>query len=185
MIQVAVCALTPSESSSGSTRGVFRVIGMIYFDSRTEGYEVLLPQRQRVGDRCRMGRRRQAPPLAQPHSVSKRAAPSSAAHHHPAVRIDKAERQITAIRELVHEGMRLVIQSRKDIRALNAAQTRTDASLKALIESLRSGANGTPTARRNTKAARARIGKKRPRPQPPTPRGNLSPKHLDGQRGQR
>jgi hypothetical protein len=57
-------------------------------------------------------------------------------------RLDKAERQIAAIRDLVHEGMRLVIQSRKDIRALNAAQIRTDASLKALIDSLRGGGNG-------------------------------------------
>jgi hypothetical protein len=56
-------------------------------------------------------------------------------------RFDKHDRQIAAIRELVLEGMRLVIQSRKDIRALNAAQNRTDASLKALIDSLR-GANG-------------------------------------------
>ena len=35
--------------------------------------------------------------------------------------------------------MRLVVQSRKDIRALNEAQIRTDASLKALIDSLRGG----------------------------------------------
>lgn len=54
-------------------------------------------------------------------------------------RLDKHERQIAAIRDLVHEGMRLVIQTRKDIRTLNAAQIRTDASLRALIESLRGG----------------------------------------------
>jgi hypothetical protein len=64
-------------------------------------------------------------------------------------RLDKHDRQIAAIRELVHEGMRLVIQSRKDIHALNAAQNRTDASLRALIESLRGG-NG----RANGKAGR-------------------------------
>jgi hypothetical protein len=57
-------------------------------------------------------------------------------------RLDKHDRQIAAIRELVHEGMLLVIQSRKDIRALNASQNRTDASLRALIESLRGGGNG-------------------------------------------
>jgi hypothetical protein len=57
-------------------------------------------------------------------------------------RLDKHDRQIAAIRDLVHEGMRLAIQSRKDIRALNAAQLRTDASLKALIDSLRGGGNG-------------------------------------------
>jgi hypothetical protein len=64
-------------------------------------------------------------------------------------RLDKHDRQIAAIRDLVHEGMRLVVQSRKDIRALNAAQIRltaaqdrTDASLKALIDSLHGGGNG-------------------------------------------
>jgi hypothetical protein len=57
-------------------------------------------------------------------------------------RPDKHDRQIAAIRGLVHEGMRLVVQSRKDIRALNAAQVRTDASLKALIDSLHGGGNG-------------------------------------------
>jgi hypothetical protein len=38
--------------------------------------------------------------------------------------------------------MRLVIDTRKDIRALAAAQKNTDSSLKALIESLRGGGNG-------------------------------------------
>jgi hypothetical protein len=57
-------------------------------------------------------------------------------------RRDKHDRQIAVIRDLVHEGMRLEVQSRKDIRALNAAQIRTDASLKALIDSLHSGGNG-------------------------------------------
>jgi hypothetical protein len=63
-------------------------------------------------------------------------------------RLDKADRQLAAIRDMIQDGMRLVIQSRKDIRALNAAQirltaaqNRTDASLKALIDSLR-GDNG-------------------------------------------
>jgi hypothetical protein len=55
----------------------------------------------------------------------------------PKERLDKHERQMAAIRELVYEGMRLVIDTRKDIRALNAAQDRTGASLRALIESLR------------------------------------------------
>jgi hypothetical protein len=35
----------------------------------------------------------------------------------------------------VHEGLRREVQSRKDIRTLNAAQVRTDASLKAFIDS--------------------------------------------------
>jgi hypothetical protein len=57
-------------------------------------------------------------------------------------RLDKHDRQIASIRELVQEGMRLVVQSRKDIRSLAAAQKRTDASLHALIESMRIGGNG-------------------------------------------
>ena len=57
-------------------------------------------------------------------------------------RLDKHDRQIAAIRELVHEGLKLVVQSRKDIRTLNAAQIRTDASLKALIDHLRGTGNG-------------------------------------------
>jgi hypothetical protein len=57
-------------------------------------------------------------------------------------RLDKHDRQIASIRELVQEGMRLVVQSRKDIRSLAAAQKRTDASLHALIESMRMGGNG-------------------------------------------
>lgn len=57
-------------------------------------------------------------------------------------RPDKHDKQIASIRELVQEGMRLVVQSRKDIRSLAAAQKRTDASLHALIDSLRGGGNG-------------------------------------------
>lgn len=62
-------------------------------------------------------------------------------------RLDRHDKQIAAIRDLVKEGMRLVIQTRQDtrreIKDLIAAQKRTDASLKALIDSLRvSGANG-------------------------------------------
>jgi len=59
-----------------------------------------------------------------------------------AERPDRHDRQIASIRELVQEGMRLVVQSRKDIRSLAAAQKRTDASLHALIDSLRGGGNG-------------------------------------------
>jgi hypothetical protein len=59
-----------------------------------------------------------------------------------AERLEKHDRQIASIRELVQEGMRLVVQSRKDIRSLAAAQKRTDASLHALIDSMRGGGNG-------------------------------------------
>jgi len=64
-------------------------------------------------------------------------------------RLDKHDRQIAAIRALIQEGMRLVIDTRKDMRTLiamqketAAAQKNTDASLKALIDSLRGGGNG-------------------------------------------
>ena len=57
-------------------------------------------------------------------------------------RLDKHDKQIASIRELVQEGMRLVVQSRKDIRSLAAAQKRTDASLRAFIDSMRGGGNG-------------------------------------------
>jgi hypothetical protein len=57
-------------------------------------------------------------------------------------RLDKHDRQIASIRGLVQEGMRLVVQSRKDIRSLAAAQKRTDASLHALIDSMRIAGNG-------------------------------------------
>ena len=58
-------------------------------------------------------------------------------------RLDKHDKQIAAIRDLVKEGMRLMIETRKDLRTLAAAQKRTDASLKAFIDTLRrSGGNG-------------------------------------------
>jgi hypothetical protein len=56
--------------------------------------------------------------------------------------LEKHDRQIAAIRDLLHEGMRLTIETRKDIRTLAVRQKATDASLKALIDSLRGGANG-------------------------------------------
>ena len=63
-------------------------------------------------------------------------------------RLDKHDKQIAAIRDLVHEGMRLVIQTRKDIRKLAemqiataAAQQRTEESLQAFIRSM-AGGNG-------------------------------------------
>ncbi len=57
-------------------------------------------------------------------------------------RLNKHDKQIAAIRNLVQRGMELVVQSRKDIRSLTAAQKRTDASLKTLIDSMRGGGNG-------------------------------------------
>jgi Arc/MetJ-type ribon-helix-helix transcriptional regulator len=51
-------------------------------------------------------------------------------------RLDAHDKQIAAIRDLVREGMRLVIETRKDIRALAQAQRKTEANLQALIDSL-------------------------------------------------
>ncbi len=44
--------------------------------------------------------------------------------------IAKHDKQITGIRGLVKEGMRLMVETRKDMRALNAMQKRTEASLQ-------------------------------------------------------
>jgi hypothetical protein len=51
------------------------------------------------------------------------------------------DKQIKAIRSLVQEGMRLMVETRKDMRVLAAAQKRTEDSLRALIENRR-GSNG-------------------------------------------
>ena len=71
-------------------------------------------------------------------------------------RLDRHDKQIAAIRDLVKDGIKMVLEirnltleTRKDLRKLAAmqlataeAQKRTDASLQALIGSLRSGGNG-------------------------------------------
>ena len=57
-------------------------------------------------------------------------------------RLDRHDRQIAAIRDLVHEGMRMLVETRKDIRALATAQKRTEENLRTLIDTLRRGANG-------------------------------------------
>jgi hypothetical protein len=73
-----------------------------------------------------------------------------------AERLDKHDRQIASIRDLVKEGIKMVVEirnltleTRKDLRKLAAmqlataeAQKRTDASLHALIDSLHGGGNG-------------------------------------------
>ena len=60
--------------------------------------------------------------------------------------LEKHDRQIAVIRDLIHQGMRLVVdnirETRKDIRELRAAQKRTGASLKELVDSMRGGGNG-------------------------------------------
>lgn len=57
-------------------------------------------------------------------------------------RLDKHERQIAAIRTLLQQGMRLMVETRKDIRSLAAAQKRTEQSLQSLINTTRRGGNG-------------------------------------------
>jgi hypothetical protein len=54
------------------------------------------------------------------------------------------DKQIAAIRKLVQEGMRLVIETRKDMRALVASQQRTERNLETLIAGLGRGGNGKP-----------------------------------------
>jgi hypothetical protein len=51
--------------------------------------------------------------------------------------LTRHDKQITAIRNLVHEGMRLVIETRKDIRKLVASQQRTERNLETLVNALR------------------------------------------------
>ena len=64
-------------------------------------------------------------------------------------RLDKHDKQIASIRDLVKEGIkmvletrRLALETRRDLRELAAAQKRTDASLRAFIDSMRGGGNG-------------------------------------------
>jgi len=58
-------------------------------------------------------------------------------------RIDRHDKQIAVIRDLVKAGMQMVVATRKDLRSLAASQKRTEASLQALIGTLRrSGGHG-------------------------------------------
>ena len=64
-------------------------------------------------------------------------------------RLDKHDKQIASMRDLVKEGIKMVVETRRlaletrrDLRELAAAQKRTDASLHALIDSLQGGGNG-------------------------------------------
>ena len=61
-------------------------------------------------------------------------------------RLDQHDKQI---RDLLKEGIKLAVETRhlaletrKDLRELATAQKRTDASLHALIDSMRGGGNG-------------------------------------------
>ncbi len=57
-------------------------------------------------------------------------------------RLDQHGRQIAAIRNLVKEGMRVVVDTRKDKGELIAIQKRTEQKLEALIHTMRRGTNG-------------------------------------------
>jgi hypothetical protein len=55
------------------------------------------------------------------------------------------DRQIAAIRALLQEGMRLMIETRKDLRATAALQKRTEESLQRMIDSRRTTNGHTKT----------------------------------------
>jgi hypothetical protein len=71
-------------------------------------------------------------------------------------RVDKHDREIAAIRKLIHAGMKLFVKLeeaqivirqeqiafRKELRELRASQRETDRQLQAFIRSLRRGSNG-------------------------------------------
>ncbi len=68
-------------------------------------------------------------------------------------RLDQHDKQIAAIRKIIHEGMRLVLESRressqfaaqfrKELRELKAAQKKTDETLQEFIKSIRGSGNG-------------------------------------------
>jgi len=71
-------------------------------------------------------------------------------------RLDKHDRQIAAIRDLVQIGMKMLVENQRlgvetrkelkalaaDLKALTAAQKQTEATLQAFIDSLRRGGNG-------------------------------------------
>lgn len=65
-------------------------------------------------------------------------------------RLGKHDREITAIRTLIREGMHLTVETRKDLRTLaamhkkvEAEQQRTDKALRHFISSMRHGGNGS------------------------------------------
>ena len=52
------------------------------------------------------------------------------------------DRQIAAIRDLVKEGMRLMIETRKELRTVIAIQKRSELKLETLINTMKRGTNG-------------------------------------------
>jgi hypothetical protein len=73
-------------------------------------------------------------------------------------RLDRHDRQIAAIRGLIQEGMRLGVETRKDLRVIagmqkktDEMQKRTEAKLEALIDSMTRGGNGHAKRRLDVK----------------------------------
>lgn len=60
--------------------------------------------------------------------------------------LTKHDREIAAIRKLILQGMRMLVDYKREhdreMRELRASQAETDRELKALIRSLRGGTNG-------------------------------------------
>ena len=52
------------------------------------------------------------------------------------------DRQIAAIRDLVKEGMRLMIETRKELRTVIAIQKRSELKLETRINTMKRGTNG-------------------------------------------
>jgi len=57
-------------------------------------------------------------------------------------RLDRHDTQIAAIRSLVREGTKLVIETRRDTRTLVAVQKRTERNIETLVNTLGRGGNG-------------------------------------------
>lgn len=57
-------------------------------------------------------------------------------------RVDKHDREIAAIRKLMHTGMKMLVKLEEEVRELAASQRETDRQLQAFIRSLRRGSNG-------------------------------------------
>jgi Xaa-Pro aminopeptidase len=56
-------------------------------------------------------------------------------------RVDKHDREIAAIRKLIHTGMKMLVKLEEEVRELATSQRETDRQLQAFIRSLRRGAN--------------------------------------------
>jgi len=60
-------------------------------------------------------------------------------------RVDRHDREIAAIRKLIHVGMKMIVANEKQIRDLASQQRETSRELQAFIRSLRRGGNGART----------------------------------------